>query len=220
MIPWQAGTAASQYSHDKYFPYQEAYNEYYNYVVDTCDIGVESFATRAQTMLVDHLHEHFGDGIPNWCRTFLPEARGRICLAYSQYAGCNNMGIEVSWHDIKNLSSYPKTLSCNLLVVTASKREHTYHLPGHGGGCFGMLATHTRSLCGTTTKGGWALDLCELKTILVPRQALLKTLDPTGELLVPTVHAQLEPLVGQYERSVIQDQVDDGTQLNDENPRP
>ncbi len=39
-----------------------AYNEYCNYVVDICDIGVESFATRAQAMLVDHLHAEHGDG--------------------------------------------------------------------------------------------------------------------------------------------------------------
>ncbi len=47
-------------------------------------------------------------------------------------------------------------------------------------------------------------DLDELKTILMPRQALLKRLDPTGELWVPTVRTQLEPLVHQYDRCVIQ----------------
>jgi hypothetical protein len=85
-------------------PIQDAYNEYYDFVVDICDIGVESFATRAQTLLVDHLREHYGYGIANWCKTFWTEARGRICLAHSRYAGCNNnMGIEVSWRDIKKL---------------------------------------------------------------------------------------------------------------------
>jgi hypothetical protein len=59
------------------------------------------------------------------------------------------------------------------------------------------------------------LDLGELKIILVPRQALLKRLDPTGELSVPTVRTQLEPLVRQYERLVIQDRVDDDTHLRD-----
>ncbi len=59
------------------------------------------------------------------------------------------------------------------------------------------------------------LYLGELKTILVPRQALLKNLNPTGELLILTVHAQLETLVRQYERLVIQDRVDGGTQLKD-----
>jgi hypothetical protein len=53
-----------------------------------------------------------------------------------------------------------------------------------------------------------ALDLSELKTILVPRQALLKRLDPTGELSLSTVRTQLEPLVHLYERLVIQDRVE------------
>jgi hypothetical protein len=57
------------------------------------------------------------------------------------------------------------------------------------------------------------LALGDLKTILVPRQALLKRLDPTGELSVPTVHTQLQPLVRQYERLVIQDRVDADTDL-------
>jgi hypothetical protein len=59
------------------------------------------------------------------------------------------------------------------------------------------------------------LDPGELKTILVPRQALLKRLDPTGELSVPTVRTKLEPLVCQYERLVIQGRVDDVTHLRD-----
>ncbi len=48
----------------------------------------------------------------------------------------------------------------------------------------------------------------------MPRQALLKRLDPTGELSVPTLCTQLQPLVRQYERLVIQDRVDADT-----NPR-
>ncbi len=102
-----AGIAASQNSHVnivKYFPNQDEYNEYNDFVVDICDIGIESFATRAQTMLVDHLSKHYGDAIANWCKTFWSEARGRMCLAHSRYAGCNNnMGTEVSWRDIKKL---------------------------------------------------------------------------------------------------------------------
>jgi hypothetical protein len=60
-----------------------------------------------------------------------------------------------------------------------------------------------------------APGLWDLKTILVPRQALLKRLDPTGELLVPTRSTQLQPLVRQYERLVIQDRVDADTDLKD-----
>jgi hypothetical protein len=106
----------SQYSHVKYFPNQEAYNKCCDYVVNICDIGVESFATRAQTMLVDHLREHFGDGIANWFRTFWTEAHGRMCLAHSWCAGySNNMGIEVSWRDIKKLLQ-PNCLTRNCPV--------------------------------------------------------------------------------------------------------
>jgi hypothetical protein len=31
------------------------HNEYYNYVVDICDIGVDTFVMQAQVMLVEHL---------------------------------------------------------------------------------------------------------------------------------------------------------------------
>jgi hypothetical protein len=42
------------------------------------------------------------------------------------------------------------------------------------------------------------VDLGERNLILVPQQALLKRLDPTGELSVPTVCTKLQPLVLQY----------------------
>jgi hypothetical protein len=57
------------------------------------------------------------------------------------------------------------------------------------------------------------LVIGELKSILVPRQQLLKKLDPTGELSVQTVRAQLEPLLRQYWRLFIQDRVDGGMQM-------
>jgi hypothetical protein len=123
-----------QYSHVNYFPNQDAYNEYYDFVVDICDIGVESFATRAQTMLVEHLREHYGDGIANWCKKFWTEARGRMCFAHSRYAGCNNnMGIEVSWHDIKKLLAPNCSLGQFLgalchYIKTALGEEHMQRL--------------------------------------------------------------------------------------------
>ncbi len=70
LILLPAGIAASQYSHVSRFPNQAAYNEYYDSVVDICDIGVESFVTRAQAILVDHLRAEYGDGIAYWCKTF------------------------------------------------------------------------------------------------------------------------------------------------------
>jgi hypothetical protein len=81
-------------------------------MLSTCDIGVESFATRAQAMLVDHLRAEYGDGIAYWCKTFWSDARGRMCLAHSRYAGCNNnMVVGVSWRDIKKLLLEKCTLS-------------------------------------------------------------------------------------------------------------
>ncbi len=59
------------------------------------------------------------------------------------------------------------------------------------------------------------LALGDLKTILVQRQALLKRLDPTGALSVPTLRTQLQPLVRQYERLVILDRADADTDLRD-----
>ena len=56
-----AGIAAASYTHIKQFPSTDAYNDYYDIVVDICDIGVESFATRAQEMLVEYLRTTFQD---------------------------------------------------------------------------------------------------------------------------------------------------------------
>jgi hypothetical protein len=86
----------SQYSLVKYVPCLEEYNNYYDIVVDICDIGVETFGARSQDMLVDYLCSTYGDEVA--------DARGRMCLAQSLYGGCNNnMGVKVSWHNIKKL---------------------------------------------------------------------------------------------------------------------
>ncbi len=49
-----AGIAAKKYSHVKYFPNSAAYDDYYDIAVDIGEVGVESFATRIQEMLVDY----------------------------------------------------------------------------------------------------------------------------------------------------------------------
>jgi hypothetical protein len=278
-ILWPAGIAASKYSHVKYFPNQDVYSEYYDFVVDICDIWVESFATRAQTrtMLVDHLSEHYGNGIPYRCNTFWTEVRGRMFLVHNRYAGCNNnTEIEVSWRDIKKLpppncslgqflgtlchyiktalgedqlqrlsnvrswnafirepistkkmwdgvqSAHSKTFSCCFVVTTSSKRSNVpikfRNMMEEIMECWPRtLALHLKIAAwhedmrrlGQSPR----LDLGEPKLILVPQQASLKRLDLTGELSVPTVRTQLQPLVRQYERLVIQDRVDDDTHL-------
>ncbi len=55
-------------------------------------------------MLVDYLYEKYGDKVADWCRDFWTGWRGRMCLAQSRYARCNNnMEVEVSWRQIKRV---------------------------------------------------------------------------------------------------------------------
>ncbi len=84
---------------------QRQLNDYYDIVIDICDIGVETFAPRCQELLVN-LRRTYGDDVANWCSEFWTDARarGRMCLARSRYGGCNNsMGVGVSWLKIKKL---------------------------------------------------------------------------------------------------------------------
>ncbi len=91
-------------------------------------------------MLVDHLREQYGDGIANLCKTFWTEARGQMCLAHSRYAGCNNnMGIEVSWPDIKKLLPPNCSLGQFLgalchYIKTSLGEEHMQRLSAVGSG--------------------------------------------------------------------------------------
>jgi hypothetical protein len=97
-----AGIAAATRSHVKQFPDVAAYDDYYDIVVDTGEIGVEQFAVRVQSLLVQYLRARYGDDTANWCERFWTGDRGRYCLVHSLYAGCNNnMGAEVTWRDIK-----------------------------------------------------------------------------------------------------------------------
>jgi hypothetical protein len=121
-------------------------------------------------------------------------------------------------------SAHSKTLSCCFMVMTSSKSSNVpikfLDMMEE------IMECGPRTLALHLKIAAWhddlkwlgqapRLDLSEVKTILVPRQALLKRLDPTGELSVPTVRTHLEPLVRQYERLVIQDRVNDGTDLRD-----
>ncbi len=62
------------------------------------------------------------------------------------------------------------------------------------------------------------LDIGEIKMVLVPRQALLQKLDPSGELTVPLVRIRLEALVCQLEYEkfirVLHDRVEASTSLD------
>ncbi len=82
------GIAAEKYSHVKSFPNRAAYDDYYDIAVDIGEVGVDSFATRIQEMLVDFLCDKHGDKVADWCRyDFWTGECGRMCLAYSGYAG-------------------------------------------------------------------------------------------------------------------------------------
>ena len=69
-----AGIVAEKYSHVKYFPNRAAYDDYYDIAVDIGEVGVESFATRIQEMLVDYLRDKRGDKVADWCRDFYRRA--------------------------------------------------------------------------------------------------------------------------------------------------
>jgi hypothetical protein len=118
----------------------------------SCDIRVDTFATRAQAMLVDHLRAEYRDEIADWCKTLWINARGRMCLAHSRYAGCNNnMGIEVSWRDIKKLCR--RTALCRSSLARSA----------------------------TTLRPTWERSTCILD-IIGNRNAFIRTPIPTKEM--------------------------------------
>ncbi len=65
-----AGIAAENFSHVKYVPNRAAYDDYYDIAVDIGKVGVDSFATLIQEMLVDYLRDKHGDKVADWCRNF------------------------------------------------------------------------------------------------------------------------------------------------------
>ncbi len=56
-----AGFEAKKYSHVKHFLNRSAYDDYYDIAVDIGEVGVYSFATRIQEMLVDYLRDKHGE---------------------------------------------------------------------------------------------------------------------------------------------------------------
>ncbi len=76
-------------------------------MVDSGEIGVDQFAMLVQRLLEEYLRAHYGNDTANWCERFWTGDRGQYCLVHSRFAGCNsNMGVEVTWLDIKK-SCYP-----------------------------------------------------------------------------------------------------------------
>ena len=134
-----AGIAAANRAHVKQFPDVAAYDDYYDIVVDTGEIGVEQFAVRVQSLLVQYLRARYGDDTANWCERFWTGDRGRYCLVHSRYAGCNNnMGAEVTWRDIKKSCDSLGTLGAFIgtlcrWIATAMGEENMKRLRGDSG---------------------------------------------------------------------------------------
>ncbi len=60
-----SGIASANRSHVKQFPNVAAYDDYYDIVVDTGEIGVEQFAARVQSLLVQYLRARYGNDTAN-----------------------------------------------------------------------------------------------------------------------------------------------------------
>jgi hypothetical protein len=130
-----------------------------------------------------------------------------------------------TWDGVQ--SAHIETLSCSFVIESSSKRANVpiifrdimeevmesrpVTMPLH----LRIAAwhdDHMRSWSATR------LDIGAIKTVLVPRQALLQKLDPSGELTVPSVRTSLEvlePLVCQYEKLILHDKVEVGMSLKD-----
>ena len=134
-----AAIAADHRGQVKQFPNVKAYDDYYDIIVDIGEIGVESFADRAQALLIVYLRDTYGDGPADWCQEFWTGDRGRMCLAHARYSGSNNnMGVEVSWKLIKEICSYLVGLSTFIGALCKFIRnqlgdEHMYRMMRDGG---------------------------------------------------------------------------------------
>ncbi len=65
-----SGIASAHLTHVKQFPDVAAYDDYYDIVVDTGEIGVDQFAKRVQSLLVQYFRARYGDDTANWCERF------------------------------------------------------------------------------------------------------------------------------------------------------
>jgi hypothetical protein len=123
-------------SHVKQFPDVAAYDDYYDIVVDTGEIGVDQVAAR---LLVEYLKARNGDDTANWCERFWTGNHGRYCLVHSRYAGCNNnMGVEVTWRDNKKSCVSLGTLGAFIgtlcwFIATAMGEENMKRLKDDSG---------------------------------------------------------------------------------------
>ena len=116
-----------------------AYDDYYDIAVDAGEIGVEQFAKRVQTLLVQYLRARYGSDTANWCEKYWTGDRGRYCLVHSRYGGCNNnMGVEVTWRDIKKFCTVLMRLGAFIgalchFIATALGEENMKRLKDDSG---------------------------------------------------------------------------------------
>ncbi len=73
-----SGIVAANRSHVKQFPDVAAYDDYYDIVVETGEIGVDQFAMRVQRLLVEYLRARYGNDTANWCERFWTGNSGDI----------------------------------------------------------------------------------------------------------------------------------------------
>ena len=256
----------------KHFPKgRQGYDDFYDILVGIGDIGVMSFAVRAIGLLEDYLREKHGDPCADWFRDYWTGKRGRYCIAHMRYAGCNNnMGVEVTWRDIKKLCSagctlayflsmlckfirtalgeehkqalidmgtpnafisdpqptkamwdavqdmHPKTLSCCFVLEPSARvdtlgilrdmldevtkcgaRDTPLHLK--------ILAMHEDTM---SAGEQYTIRLADLRLVLMPRQWLLKKLDPDNKLSVDALRAALEDDMIEYKALIVEDWLD------------
>ncbi len=76
--------------------------------IEVADIGVDTFATACQGLLVEFLKAHdviVGGQSGRWYEKWWTGARRRYCLLQAQHGGSNNnMGMEVDWRDMKRIT--------------------------------------------------------------------------------------------------------------------
>jgi hypothetical protein len=136
-----SGIVSVHRSHVTQFPDVAAYDDCYDIVVDTGEISIDHLLCEFSPckLLAQYLRARYGDDTSNWCERFWMSNRGQYCLVHSLYGGCNNnMGVEVTWSDIKKSCDSLGTLGAFIgtlcwWIATAMGEENMKRLKGDSG---------------------------------------------------------------------------------------
>ncbi len=86
-----------------YFKIRAAYDDFYCILLHIVKIGVLSFASAAQDILVDYLCA-IDPEVADWYQDYWFVDHGWYCLCHVGFARSNNnMGVEVDWRNTKKL---------------------------------------------------------------------------------------------------------------------